>query len=37
MSEKERHRLNVFNEVERGHLTERASAQQLEIADPWCG
>jgi len=35
MSTKERDRLKVLHEVQRGHLTQRAAGQQLGVTDRW--
>lgn len=35
LSRKDRDRLKVLHEVKRGHLRQRAAAQQLEISDRW--
>ena len=35
MSVKERDRLKVLHEVEQGHLTQRAAAEQLGVTDRW--
>ena len=35
LSTKDRDRLKVLHEVKRGHLTQRAAAQQLQVTDRW--
>ncbi|MGH9434221.1 MAG: hypothetical protein ACRD3T_22050 [Terriglobia bacterium] len=35
LSTKERDRLKVLHEVQGGHLTQRAAAQQLRVTDRW--
>jgi transposase len=35
LSTKDRDRLKVLHEIKRGHLTQRAGAQQLQVTDRW--